>query len=324
MLINEIRDIEYKYNITILYITYVGSKLYGTDSENSDTDIKFIYLSDKKDILLKKDKDTIKITKNTNKFKNTKYDIDLDGISIHKFFSLLKKSETTSIDLLFSIFNKTSTINKRNYFIEKIKGNYESLISKNTKAFEGFTLSQTLKYENKSKKYNFLKEFLNELKKHTNENNILKNILYLDIFKNENIKTYYKNNLKYITIMGKDYPETCKVSYFFDSLHTFLDKYGERTKNIKNNIDYKSLSHALRLSYELKELLTTSFITFPLKNREEIKQVKYSKTLKIEEILNKINEISDNIEYFKNISDLNDKVDEAVMDKLLLDIINFY
>ena len=68
-----------------------GSKLYGTDNPNSDTDYKGIFVPNEKDILLKRDIEHYNFNSNDEKTRNSKNDIDLQLFSIYKFFSLLQK-----------------------------------------------------------------------------------------------------------------------------------------------------------------------------------------------------------------------------------------
>lgn len=50
-----IKDFEEENNAKIVYITLFGSKLFGTDNPNSDTDYKGIFIPSKRDVLLKRD-----------------------------------------------------------------------------------------------------------------------------------------------------------------------------------------------------------------------------------------------------------------------------
>lgn len=50
-----INEFEEEYNAKIVYITMYGSKLFGTDNPDSDTDYKGIFIPNRKDVLLKRD-----------------------------------------------------------------------------------------------------------------------------------------------------------------------------------------------------------------------------------------------------------------------------
>lgn len=66
-----IDDFEAEYRARIVYITVSGSKLFGTDNANSDTNYKGIFIPSREDVLLKKDIEHFNYNTNT-KEKNDK------------------------------------------------------------------------------------------------------------------------------------------------------------------------------------------------------------------------------------------------------------
>ena len=126
-----IDNFESQYNSKVIYITQYGSKLYGTDNPNSDTDYKGIFIPNKIDVLLKRDIEHYNFNSNSSNTRNTKDDIDLQLFSIYKFFSLLKKGETGAMDILFSLFRTdTQEYNDKNY-TDIIKENYQKFYNRN-------------------------------------------------------------------------------------------------------------------------------------------------------------------------------------------------
>ena len=96
-------------NYQVIYLTLTGSKLFGLNTESSDTDIKGIFIPSKEDLLLQQVKDTYSFSTGSNNTKNTNKDIDLCLFSIHHFLKNLEKGETNSIDIFFSMY-RTDTI----------------------------------------------------------------------------------------------------------------------------------------------------------------------------------------------------------------------
>ena len=76
-------EIEKKHNIKIIYACEVGSKAWGSDSKNSDYDIRYIYISPKSHYLNKVNNDTIKDELND--------EFDIYGYDISKILESLKK-----------------------------------------------------------------------------------------------------------------------------------------------------------------------------------------------------------------------------------------
>lgn len=52
MTIEYIKELEEKYNIKILYVTIYGSRLFGTETEESDIDYRGIYVSTVRDMIM--------------------------------------------------------------------------------------------------------------------------------------------------------------------------------------------------------------------------------------------------------------------------------
>jgi hypothetical protein len=72
-----LRKLEKENNVRVLYCTKSGSKLYGTENPNSDTDYKFVFAPTKTDVLLKQDVEFLKEGSDT-KEKNGADDVDFE------------------------------------------------------------------------------------------------------------------------------------------------------------------------------------------------------------------------------------------------------
>jgi len=121
-----IKEFEEKTGATVIYVTVSGSKLYGTDNENSDTDLKGIFIPSKESVMLKKDLSSYVRDTNNSKVRNSAEDIDFTLHSIYSFFNQLQNSETGAIDVLHSMFtegikSKELIEIEENFSIEDIK-----------------------------------------------------------------------------------------------------------------------------------------------------------------------------------------------------------
>src|SRR5689334_19029137 len=81
-----------------------GSHLYGTDTLNSDLDIKAVYLPEARDICL----GTVKRNICTHRPKqhgerNTKDDVDVEVFSLGEYLKLLLEGQTMALDMLFAL-----------------------------------------------------------------------------------------------------------------------------------------------------------------------------------------------------------------------------
>jgi len=321
----------------VIYVSLSGSKLYGTDNPNSDIDYKGIFIPSKESLLLKNDIDVYTADTNNTKEKNTKDDIDFTLYSIHKFFNLLVKAETGSIDLLFSIFRDDTIVYKTNEY-KIIKDNYLDFLNKDMKSFTGYALGQAKRYGIKGAKYKELSVFMDTvlpfLKE--DEDKLLKE--YKSFIK-ETIKDFKytkyimapgprsaktKGDIMYLSIFGKMFDLNTKVKYFIERIEHMYSQFGNRTKTIaetEDKVDYKALSHALRIVMELEELINTKFIKFPLQYKDKIKEVKEGKVNSIE-VIQKVQDTIDAVDELILSSDFPEEINKDKIRKIILDFYN--
>lgn len=82
-------------------------------------------------------------------------------------------------------------------------------------------------------------------------------------------------------------------------------------------MDFKALSHAVRVISEVEELLDDGFITFPLKNRVYITSIKEGNET-LEEVMDYLDVKLDEVNQKLEQSDLPQKSDEAFIDDFIL------
>ena len=90
---------------SLVYLTHFGSRLYGTSSENSDTDVKGVFIPNKDEMLMGNHCKHLNWNTGTCKGKNTKDDIDMQLWSLQYWVHLISIGDTNALDLLFSITN---------------------------------------------------------------------------------------------------------------------------------------------------------------------------------------------------------------------------
>lgn len=334
-----IHRIESDYNVKVLYLAKSGSHLYGTADGNSDLDYKGIFLPSKESLLLKQDIQHIKLDTNNSNTANSKDDIDCHLDSFHKWLSLLAKGETNAIDTLFSMWTD-SHVYKCPVFVATIKHHYLQLITRNPHSFVGYTISQTKKYNIKGKRYNELCKFINQLRSYMSnfEQHLQYTVLTSRIgaigfisLMSELLPTYdyiryveapaprgTEGNWTYLEVLGKKFAPTVALNFLIDKLEQMKNSYGSRVKD-GAQIDFKALSHAVRVMLEVEELLTTNRIQFPLKDADYIYKVKKGQ-IPIEEVQQLLSTKIDEVDYLLEHTDLPEKQDSEFVNELILDI----
>jgi polyhydroxyalkanoate synthesis regulator phasin len=105
-------------------------------------------------------------------------------------------------------------------------------------------------------------------------------------------------------VCGKQYPLTNKITTILKSVDGTLKNYGERVKEYEGEqVDWKALSHAIRITEQILELCGTGKLTFPRPNAQFLLDVKSGK-LTLDEATNYLN-------------DAFSKVDDAIATSIL-------
>lgn len=315
-----------------------GSHLYGTDTPSSDLDLKAIYIPSAREIVL----NTYKKTISTQRPKgvgerNTKDDIDIEIFSLDRYLKLLSEGQTVALDFLFHTPNMVTYKQFGDHTFSFIKENKDKLLCKDLAAFIGYCKQQAQKYGLKGFRVAALREsldFLNKLP--ANEKldphfNNLYNFVY-DLNerpfkqKNEFISIEYLddkngNQFLYLKICDKFYCLNTTVKHIRDQIQRRFDQYGQRALKAELNegIDWKALSHAVRVNNQGIELLNTGHITFPRPDRELLLSIKTGQ-MEYNEVADIIVQGLEDLKTAQTTSSLRDKPDQQWIDDFVYDL----
>ncbi len=129
-----------------------------------------------------------------------------------------------------------------------------------------------------------------------------------------------KGTQQYLEVCGKKYIYTWSVNQLVEALEKEINRYGQRTETgVNSGLDSKSLSHALRVLYETKEILEHNTVTFPLTNAQEIKDIKTGVNTDLPNILKTIDKLYDECIELMNNSYLPEQTDISDMIKVMVD-----
>ncbi len=289
-----------------------GSHLYGTNTFESDIDYKGIFLPTKEQVILGKIPNSYKISTSHDNIKNTKEDIDTEIYSLHYFMKIACEGQTAPIEMLNAPDNmliETSPI------WDSIVNNREKFYSKNMKAFVGYARSQASKYGFDENRINSAKKILQFLLYY--DENIRLSSIWSELPTDKYIQFLENgvNNIRRYQVCGKIIQETVTIKYAKEVIQLIFKSYK------KKDIDWKPVSHTIRVISQLKELLENKNINFPLKNAELIKKIKtgnFDYHLIIAPLLE---DLMHQVELLVSKSDLPKKVDKSFWDTFICNVI---
>jgi len=299
-----------------------GSYLYGTNTENSDLDIKGVYLPSIQDCFLNKIKKSIVNNTKIGNGKNSKEDVDCEFYSLQYFLlELGKNGDTTFLDMIHAPDN---SILETSDEWEVIRNNRAKFYTKNLKSYVGYCRGQASKYGIKGSKLEEAQKILNIFNKH-NESEKLANfweeLPNSEYSKKYDIDSCQAKDKRTFDFCGKKLMADTNVFFAKQTIQKFYDCYGERAKMAQNNegIDWKAVSHAFRVGYQLEEIYRTGDLKFPLKNKEFLIQLKnanyhYAKDNIAEKLENLINDV----EKLASKSNFSEKVNLTEMENLII------
>lgn len=266
-----------------------GSHLYGTDTPTSDLDLKGLYLPTAREICLGSYKKSIATVRPKQAFeRNNKDDVDIEIFSLDRYLELLLEGQTLALDMLFAPLASYTMIvpGPEGQLLAEIYNNRFELLNKNVNAFIGYAKQQAAKYGQKGFRVHALRETLALLDGYSDHQTLEECFgsslqTWINRIKNEHIAITQCRGPNgtvalHLEVCGKKYPMHGTIKYVKAQLQRRFDEYGKRALMAEKNegLDYKALSHAIRVNSEAKELLETGIITFPRPDRDLLLKVK--------------------------------------------------
>ncbi len=301
-----------------IYVGIHGSWLYGLAHEKSDIDVKVVYLPSKTDLILG---DAVK----THNYKNEELDIEVEIKSLSSFLKSAASCDTNCVDLLHS--PQPMCLYKTDLWEELVKHKH-TLYAKNMKGLVGYVKTHSKKYTNKIDRLDEMKRLL-KLSQSVDYDLVLKYKTVKDLAEKISWKgfKYIKpmalvkdHEQQYLEVCGKKYIYTWDIEQLSKAMIHEINRYGKRSNSgLDSGVDSKSLSHALRVLFEMQELIEHRDITFPLKNKEYILKVKRGEITDLSMILDKIDALYDDVMLKLDNSALPEDVDLSMMYKVIED-----
>ena len=305
-----------------------GSHLYGTDTPESDLDFKGVYLPEARDILLQRVKATI-ISKRAKdeREKNSPGDIDREIYSLQRYLELLAEGQTVALDMLFAP-DAAMTVTPSRLWRE-IQANADRLISRRATAFVQYCRQQANKYGIKGSRVAAARKTLallitaeERLGRAAKLERIAPDIVDLasttDHIRLVDLPVSSERPLRHLEVCDRKISFTASLKTSREIAQRLVDEYGQRALQAERNegIDWKALSHAVRVGREALELFQSGRITFPLAYAHHIRDIKRG-SLSYSSVATEIEELLDQVESAANLSLLPEFPDLSAIEDLV-------
>lgn len=305
--------------LNIIVKMQFGSHLYGTATPQSDLDYKGIFLPSKEEVLLGRVPKSYSIsTKQGSGHRNTSEDVDTEIYSLHYFLKLACEGQTVALDMVHA---HDGVIIERSALWDELVANRHRFYTRSLQAFIGYARRQAAKYGIKGSRLNAAKTVLDALAPYQG-----KPIRLVDIWEQlptgEHLHKIGKdlNGKEQYQICGKIVQETVTPDYAYGMVERFYKEYGKRAAQAAKNegIDWKAVSHALRAVYQVRQLLTSKTIVFPLKEAPILTAVKKGEWDYSSRVVPLLDSLMDEVEALSETSDLPLKADRKFWDQWLI------
>jgi hypothetical protein len=307
-----------------------GSFLYGTSTPLSDRDVKLVFVPTAQEILLQQVQPHLSNRRaKEHGEKNVPTDVDVEAFALHRYLSLLAEGQTLAVDMLFAPASAMQFPPAPIW--QEIVNNRHRLISRKTAKFVDYCEKQAKKYGIKGSRIHALRNILAWFDKQIDllGSNTRLSLSAGDLFQFITEKELQHTEVVYIRqISGLLEPhlDCCdrKASFNIrlDAARAIyarmMDTYGARALMAENNqgVDWKALSHAVRIGHEAIELLASGWITFPRPEAEHLRAIK-SGTLPYAVVAAEIEDLLAQVKAAQDTSHLSDEPEQEYIDSVI-------
>ncbi len=293
-----------------------GSKLYGLDSEASDTDYKGLFLPGLKELVLMmaSKNETYKIKENNEEYEN---------FALQHFLKLCANGEDVCITMLHASQDKILLDSE---IYKYLRDNRAKFYTKRIIGSLGYAKSMAVKYSLRADRMADVERVIKFLTEAQAKGVARLYSIWDDLPSGAHISfgtepTNKNDDKRFYSVSNKKVTPQVAVAYALEIYQSLYDKYGDRVKIAKNldGSDFKAISHSFRVGFQLRSIYKDGGFSYPLRETEFIKDVKYGRLNYLDSHLdNQLNELITEVEALADASKLPAKVDRGWMDDLIL------
>lgn len=261
-----------------------GSHLYGTATPASDLDYKRVYVPDARAILLQRVKATISKQRPKAEHEcNVAGDVDEEAYSLQRYLGLVAEGQTVALDMLFA--PDWAMVEPPSPIWQTIIANRSRLLTRRSAAFVGYCRQQANKYGIKGSRVAAARNALGLLESLVADHGTTPKLAQFSEFVTTllgehsalvDVPLASGSVIRHWDVCGRKLPFTSSIKNARDVIQRLVGEYGHRAlmAESQQGVDWKALSHAVRVGTQALEFLATARVTFPLPNAEHVKAIK--------------------------------------------------
>jgi len=260
--------------------TVIGSRLYGTNTPDSDWDFQSVHWATIEELCSSHVKLDINTSTNT-KTRNTKDDVDNKSKELRAFIRDILSGQTYAIDLIHT--PRTLILETSSVWDELLTLKHK-LTTNKIQAFVGYCTTMAAKFSDKSEKLIELKAIADQFKKFDSGKTIQEALETFDFteFKYlERITKVHKagHSEEYLMMPYASFPLNRKISQTLGPIQMRIGQFGKRSEDAAEagGVDLKAYYHAMRVAWQLEDYLTTGELVFPSSRVGELINIRNGK-----------------------------------------------
>lgn len=306
-----------------------GSHLYGTSTPASDIDYKGVHLPSGQAIVLGEPE--MVITRNTQpnrQVANTPEDIDDQSYSLGKFLGMLSTGDTVATEMIFA--PEDMIIGFSPVWIE-LRANRHRIVNRAISGFVGYCVQQADKYSLKGGRLATAETLValleDAISTHGRGARLLDVRAGLEAFASNPAHNSCLAEIsgrhglvEHFICLDRKIPIGTKVLDALSVYRRVCDAYGKRAAAVltAGGIDWKAMSHALRVARQAEELLATGQLTFTRPDADDLLAIKLG-TRPYEAVKDELVDIVERLPALASASSLPAESDTAWMRDFILE-----
>ncbi len=317
---------------TIVRIKF-GSTLYGTSTPASDLDFKSVFVPTRRDILLQRVKGSVSTQRpKAEGEKNYAGEVDENAYSLQRYLGLAAEGQTVALDVLFA--PRWAMVEPPSWEWSVIEENRHRLITRKSAAFLGYCRQQANKYGIKGSRVAAARTALELLRQRletrgttaklaeiqadiTAATATTEHMALLDIEGATDVNGV-RRTVRHWEVCNRKMPLTQTINGAHEVMRRIVEEYGHRARQAESNqgVDWKALSHAVRVGRQAIELLSTGSVSFPRPERDHLIDIKTG-SLAYQAVAEEIETLLTEVEATAERSTLQESADIAWIDEFV-------